>query len=154
MKCNFPFQRKRINFFLADFIWLSRTQNMSVPFLDCSLSAKKLDNSEANLAKKLHRKSFKLHLLWTGEEVTEPAVLSWACSQYVGQLIYANVYGVTSAAYVLLTTLGKTSHQPWRLLAMGFLTNPDWTLPQLRSDCIVMQLSPFFYIYKKTVSRD
>jgi hypothetical protein len=42
--------------------------------------------------------------------VAEPAVLSWACSQYVGQLIYANVYGVTSAAYVLLTTLGKTSH--------------------------------------------
>jgi hypothetical protein len=80
---------------------------------------------------KLQRKSFKLHLLWTGEEVAEPAVLSWACSQYVGQLIYANLYGVTSAAYVLLTTLGKTSHQPRRLLAMGFRTNPNWTWPQL-----------------------
>ena len=42
----------------------------------------------------------------TGEE---PEVWNWACSQYVGQLIYANVYGVTSAAYVLLTTLGNTS---------------------------------------------
>ena len=42
--------------------------------------------------------------------MSEPTevVLSWACSQYVGQLIYANVYGVTSAAYVLLTTLGIT----------------------------------------------
>lgn len=38
--------------------------------------------------------------------VADGEVLSWACSQYVGQLIYANVYGVTSAAYVLLTTLG------------------------------------------------
>lgn len=41
-------------------------------------------------------------LLAAGEE---PEVWNWACSQYVGQLIYANVYGVTSAAYVLLTTL-------------------------------------------------
>merc|ERR1711874_138335 len=30
---------------------------------------------------------------------------SWACDPYVGQLIYVNCYGVTSAAYVLLTTL-------------------------------------------------
>lgn len=29
----------------------------------------------------------------------------WACDHYVGQLIYVNCYGVTSAAYVLLTTL-------------------------------------------------
>jgi len=29
----------------------------------------------------------------------------WACDVYVGQLIYASLYGVTSAAYVLLTTL-------------------------------------------------
>ncbi len=87
---------------------------------------------QQQILSKLHRKSFKLHLLWTGEEVAEPAVLSWACSQYVGQLIYANVYGVTSAAYVLLTTLGKNlTSQPWRLLAMGFRTNPNWTLPQL-----------------------
>ena len=27
------------------------------------------------------------------------------CSQWIGQLIYAITYGVTSAAYVLLTTL-------------------------------------------------
>lgn len=40
-----------------------------------------------------------------GGDLPEPVVLSWACSQYAGQLIYANVYGVTSAAYVLLTTL-------------------------------------------------
>jgi len=31
--------------------------------------------------------------------------LSWACDPYIGQLIYVNCYGVTSAAYVLLTTL-------------------------------------------------
>jgi len=31
--------------------------------------------------------------------------LPWACEQYSGQLIYAILYGVTSAAYVLLTTL-------------------------------------------------
>jgi len=31
--------------------------------------------------------------------------LHWACSAYVGQLIYAIIYGITSAAYVLLTTL-------------------------------------------------
>jgi hypothetical protein len=55
--------------------------------------------------------------------VAEPAVLSWACSQYVGQLIYANVYGVTSAAYVLLTTLGKTSHQHW--LHLDRVADPD-----------------------------
>merc|ERR1712106_442646 len=29
----------------------------------------------------------------------------WACDQYLGQLVYAVLYGVTSAAYVLLTTL-------------------------------------------------
>jgi len=32
-------------------------------------------------------------------------LISWACDQYTGQLIYAVLYGVTSAAYVLLTTL-------------------------------------------------
>ena len=40
--------------------------------------------------------------------VIEPFVsnsTSWACDPYVGQLIYVNCYGVTSAAYVLLTTL-------------------------------------------------
>merc|ERR1719219_1424599 len=31
--------------------------------------------------------------------------LAWACDPYIGQLIYVNCYGVTSAAYVLLTTL-------------------------------------------------
>eukprot|EP00092_Neocalanus_flemingeri_P015389 GFUD01016653.1.p1 GENE.GFUD01016653.1~~GFUD01016653.1.p1 ORF type:complete len:482 (+),score=112.50 GFUD01016653.1:255-1700(+) len=31
--------------------------------------------------------------------------LPWACDPYVGQLMYAILYGVTSAAYVLLTTL-------------------------------------------------
>merc|ERR1719516_523272 len=31
--------------------------------------------------------------------------LVWACDPYIGQLIYVNCYGVTSAAYVLLTTL-------------------------------------------------
>merc|ERR1712115_545436 len=31
--------------------------------------------------------------------------MGWACDQYVGQLLYATLYGVTSAAYVLLTTL-------------------------------------------------
>jgi len=30
---------------------------------------------------------------------------TWACDPYIGQLIYVNCYGVTSAAYVLLTTL-------------------------------------------------
>lgn len=39
---------------------------------------------------------------FTMEEM-EP--VHWACDQYIGQLIYANLYGVTSAAYVLLTTL-------------------------------------------------
>merc|ERR1712243_536965 len=29
----------------------------------------------------------------------------WICNPYVGQLIYAILYGITSAAYVLLTTL-------------------------------------------------
>jgi hypothetical protein len=43
-------------------------------------------------------------ILMSGDE---PEVWVWACSQYVGQLIYANIYGVTSAAYVLLTTLGN-----------------------------------------------
>merc|ERR1719427_732214 len=33
------------------------------------------------------------------------ASVPWACDQYAGQLIYATLYGVTSAAYVLLTTL-------------------------------------------------
>eukprot|EP00092_Neocalanus_flemingeri_P107362 GFUD01137806.1.p1 GENE.GFUD01137806.1~~GFUD01137806.1.p1 ORF type:complete len:506 (+),score=97.69 GFUD01137806.1:88-1605(+) len=40
--------------------------------------------------------------------VIEPVIsntTSWACDPYVGQLIYVNCYGVTSAAYVLLTTL-------------------------------------------------
>jgi len=40
--------------------------------------------------------------------VIEPFVsnsTSWACDPYVGQLIYVNCYGITSAAYVLLTTL-------------------------------------------------
>jgi len=32
-------------------------------------------------------------------------VVSWACSAYIGQMIYGIVYGITSAAYVLLTTL-------------------------------------------------
>merc|ERR1711971_1531513 len=32
-------------------------------------------------------------------------MISWACDQYLGQLVYAVLYGVTSAAYVLLTTL-------------------------------------------------
>merc|ERR1712211_215498 len=32
-------------------------------------------------------------------------LISWACDQYIGQIIYAVLYGVTSAAYVLLTTL-------------------------------------------------
>jgi len=31
--------------------------------------------------------------------------LAWACDPYAGQLLYATLYGVTSAAYVLLTTL-------------------------------------------------
>ena len=31
--------------------------------------------------------------------------LPWACDQYNGQLLYATLYGITSAAYVLLTTL-------------------------------------------------
>jgi len=31
--------------------------------------------------------------------------LPWACDPYVGQMIYANLYGISSAAYVLLTTL-------------------------------------------------
>merc|ERR1712243_245023 len=29
----------------------------------------------------------------------------WICNPYMGQLIYAILYGITSAAYVLLTTL-------------------------------------------------
>ena len=36
---------------------------------------------------------------------TMVASVPWACDQYAGQLIYATLYGVTSAAYVLLTTL-------------------------------------------------
>lgn len=36
---------------------------------------------------------------------TTPPSLDWVCDPYLGQLIYANLYGVTSAAYVLLTTL-------------------------------------------------
>merc|ERR1719442_382187 len=30
---------------------------------------------------------------------------SWLCNPYTGQLVYAVLYGITSAAYVLLTTL-------------------------------------------------
>ena len=40
--------------------------------------------------------------------VIEPVLsnsTSWTCDPYVGQLVYVNCYGVTSAAYVLLTTL-------------------------------------------------
>jgi len=37
------------------------------------------------------------------ENVTEYG--SWLCDPYYGQVIYMNSYGVTSAAYVLLTTL-------------------------------------------------
>jgi len=37
--------------------------------------------------------------------IEEMESVHWACDQYVGQLLYANIYGVTSAAYVLLTTL-------------------------------------------------
>merc|ERR1719244_1812807 len=33
------------------------------------------------------------------------STLDWSCNPYIGQLIYANLYGITSAAYVLLTTL-------------------------------------------------
>jgi len=33
------------------------------------------------------------------------AGLSWVCSAYASQMIYAIIYGITSAAYVLLTTL-------------------------------------------------
>jgi len=33
------------------------------------------------------------------------ADLPWVCDHYIGQFIYVNCYGVTSAAYVLLTTL-------------------------------------------------
>jgi len=42
-----------------------------------------------------------------GENCTVPAVagVGWACSAYVGQVVYATIYGITSAAYVLLTTL-------------------------------------------------
>ena len=36
---------------------------------------------------------------------TDLVSLPWACDQYYGQIIYAVLYGVTSAAYVLLTTL-------------------------------------------------
>ena len=31
--------------------------------------------------------------------------IPWACDPYNGQLMYAFLYGITSAAYVLLTTL-------------------------------------------------
>merc|ERR1719394_1691016 len=31
--------------------------------------------------------------------------VSWICNPYSGQLVYAILYGITSAAYVLLTTL-------------------------------------------------
>merc|ERR1712080_312972 len=37
--------------------------------------------------------------------IEEMDTVHWACDQYTGQLLYANLYGVTSAAYVLLTTL-------------------------------------------------
>merc|ERR1711981_1257570 len=36
---------------------------------------------------------------------TSLPALAWACDPYAGQLLYATLYGVTSAAYVLLTTL-------------------------------------------------
>ena len=39
------------------------------------------------------------------DSTTISASMHWACDQYMGQLIYATLYGVTSAAYVLLTTL-------------------------------------------------
>ena len=38
-------------------------------------------------------------------EVANPADLPWPCDQFYGQLVYAVLYGITSAAYVLLTTL-------------------------------------------------
>merc|ERR1719187_1812666 len=41
----------------------------------------------------------------TSDQCSTIATQSWACDQYLGQLIYAVLYGVTSAAYVLLTTL-------------------------------------------------
>ena len=37
--------------------------------------------------------------------VNTSSELPWACDQYNGQLLYATLYGITSAAYVLLTTL-------------------------------------------------
>lgn len=47
-------------------------------------------------------------MLLTGttiEQCSTIATQSWACDPYIGQLIYAILYGITSAAYVLLTTL-------------------------------------------------
>jgi len=46
-------------------------------------------------------------LLFTLDVNTTTHLLSppWACDPYTGQLMYATLYGVTSAAYVLLTTL-------------------------------------------------
>merc|ERR1711976_956636 len=41
----------------------------------------------------------------TSEQCSTIATQSWACDPYIGQLIYAILYGITSAAYVLLTTL-------------------------------------------------
>merc|ERR1712183_1179224 len=37
--------------------------------------------------------------------LTEATELPWVCDQYYGQILYATIYGITSAAYVLLTTL-------------------------------------------------
>ena len=37
--------------------------------------------------------------------VSSSSDLPWACDPYNGQLLYAFLYGITSAAYVLLTTL-------------------------------------------------
>jgi len=37
--------------------------------------------------------------------LTEADYLPWMCDQYYGQLLYAILYGISSAAYVLLTTL-------------------------------------------------
>ena len=38
-------------------------------------------------------------------ELQQLYLQEWMCSQWVGQIFYAVTYGVTSAAYVLLTTL-------------------------------------------------
>ena len=39
--------------------------------------------------------------------ISVPPPIPWECSAYIGQVIYALCFGVTSAAYVLLTTLGR-----------------------------------------------